>query len=885
MPPSGPLFAPAVVRAAANVAALRAEVAAAQAAGGRGPETCALASDLLDRIVNDVWQSLVEELGGADAPKFQQQVALVAHGGYGRRERAPFSDVDLMILHEPAATGMVAPLARRLLQDLFDAGMEVGQSVRTVSEAVRLASGDATIFSSLIDLRTLAGNPLLSDRLSAGLKRLARRVPQRLVTQLLEARREERDRYGQSVSLLEPNVKRSPGGLRDIQLVHWLQFVQASESAAAAAGVPETLTWQDAERLREAADFLMTLRIDLHLHAGRCADDLTRDEQVRVARQRGIADRGGVLGVERFMRDYFHHTGQVAHIVRSTSLRWRQPNSVQRWVEGLFGQRVDGLFLVGPQAVGVLPEARDRVAGSLSHCLRLVELSQVFGKPIDHATWEAVRAAAGPVDRDRAELPADAASALEDETRARFLALFDRPERLAEALRRLHEVGLLEQIIPEFRHARHLLQFNNYHKYTVDEHCLVAVERGVALGDEEGWLTTVWRQIRRKRPLLLALLIHDLGKGFVEDHSEIGARMARDVAARLMLPEDEARIVEFLVHRHLAMAHLAFRRDVDDPSLLVRFAVDVGSPEVLQMLAVLTAADVSAVGPGVWTRWKADLLGELYFRTLAYLDGESPSAAADRHRRGLDRLLEEWDPDDEVVRLARQLPSAYLRDTQPQRMMEELLQLAKLPPGGVFVGTRWQSDTSTVAITVGTSETVASGIFHRLTGGLTSQRLEILAADIHTLENGLVIDHFVVRDPDFVGEPPAERMQDIAAAIRSSLKADRAPTFARRLNPLAPRTNPAALKPVRVLCDNESSERSTIIEVFAHDSEGLLYCISRALYEAELSVSAAKIGTYLDQVVDAFHVTDRGGQKVTDPERLETVRRALEKAVAPAKRL
>jgi len=429
------------------------------------------------------------------------------------------------------------------------------------------------------------------------------------------------------------------------------------------------------------------------------------------------------------------------------------------------------------------------------------------------------------------------------------------------------------------------LQFNNYHKYTVDEHCLVAVERGVALGAGEGWLATVWRQIRRKRPLLVALLIHDLGKGFVEDHSEIGARMARDVAARLRLPEDEARIVEFLVHRHPAMAHLAFRRDVDDPSLLVRFAVDVGSPEVLQMLAVLTAADVSAVGPGVWTRWKADLLGELYFRTLAYLDGESPSAAADRHLRGLERLLEEWDPDDEVVKLARQLPSAYLRDTQPQRMMEELLQLAKLPPGGVFVATAWQSDTSTVAITVGTSETVAAGIFHRLTGGLTSQRLEILAADIQTLENGLVIDHFVVHDPDYVGAPPADRMQDIAAAIRSSLKADQAPIFARRLNPLAPRTNPAALKPVRVLCDNESSERSTIIEVFAHDSEGLLYSIARVLYEAELSVGAAKIGTYLDQVVDAFHVTDRSGQKVTDPERLENVRRALERAVAPAQQL
>jgi [protein-PII] uridylyltransferase len=459
--------------------------------------------------------------------------------------------------------------------------------------------------------------------------------------------------------------------------------------------------------------------------------------------------------------------------------------------------------------------------------------------------------------------------------------LFARPRRLGTALRRLHEVSALEVLIPEFAHARHLLQFNNYHKYTVDEHCIVAVERAAELQDDPGWLGDVWRQLNRKRPLLLALLIHDLGKGFVEDHSELGARLARDIAGRFELPEDEAEIVEFLVHKHLAMAHQAFRRNTADDSLVVRFARDVGSPEVLRMLAALTAADVAAVGPGVWTRWKADLLGDLYFRTLNTLDGESPSVSAERHRRALDDLLAGRDPADPVVQLARQLPSSYLHDTEPARTLEELAKLVRLEPKGLFIGTRWQPATGTVAITVAARESVASGIFHRLTGALTSQRLEILAADIHTLDQGLVLDHFVVHDPDYAGEPPAERLAEVADAIRAALRADASPSFMRRWNPFAPLPNPAAIVPARVRFDNESSAHATILEVFAHDSVGLLYAIARAIFEHGLSVRSAKIGTYLDQVVDAFHVTDESGRKVVDPERLATIRHSLERVAAP----
>ena len=212
-----------------------------------------------------------------------------------------------------------------------------------------------------------------------------------------------------------------------------------------------------------------------------------------------------------------------------------------------------------------------------------------------------------------------------------------------------------------------------------------------------------------------------------------------------------------LVLKHLSMAHLAFRRNVGDDSIVVRFAREVGSPEVLRMMSLLTAADVAAVGPGTWTKWKSDLLGDLHFRTLGYLDGEGPSAAADRTRRTLDGLLAGRSVDDTVARIARHLPASYLRHTPPETIVEELGRLARLSADGVFATARWQPETSTIAVTVGTREDVAAGVFHRVTGGLSSQRLEILTADIHTLDDGLVIDHFIVVDPDFAGEPPADR--------------------------------------------------------------------------------------------------------------------------------
>ena len=868
---AAPLFRPAVGRAAAAVVDLRTRIAAQHAAGGPGVSTCALATDLFDRIVLDVWEGVLAALPAAQAEGVRSGVALVAVGGFGRREMAPFSDVDLMLLHDAADRGLVAEVARQLMQDLFDAGLQVGHSVRTAAEACRLASGDATILSALFDLRTLAGRPELAANLAGRLRSLLRRGPRAHAARLVAARRDEAQKFGQTVALLEPNVKRSAGGLRDVQLVRWLALVLHEAESLDDLQLTGGMSRRDVEALKTAADFLMRVRNDLHLATGKAADELTRDQQLRIAQARGIESRGGLLGVERFMRDYFGHTRRVAQILEAVEQRGLRPSVVRRVATGVLGHRVEGLYLVGPRMVAAAPGCVDRVAGSLAAIVRLVELSLLYRMPIDPATWEAVREGVPALPRE-----ADAAA------RGVFLRLFTQVDGLADALRRLHEAGALEILIPQFAHARHLLQFNNYHKYTVDEHCILAVQRATEFVRDDGWLGSAWNELTRRRPLLLALLIHDLGKGFVEDHSEVGARIARDVAAAFELPADEAEIIEYLVLKHLSMAHLAFRRNTGDDSIVVAFARDVGSPEVLRLLALLTAADVSAVGPGTWTKWKADILGDLYFRTLGYLDGDGPSAAADRARKGLAALLADRPTDDPVVTLSRRLPASYLRDNPAERVVEELGRLARLPVDGIFAFARWQPETSTVRITVGTREGVAPGVFHRVTGAVTSQRLEILAADINTLDEGLVIDHFIVHDPDFAGEPPAERLTEIADAIRAALKADRAPEFTRRWNPFAPQTKPAASQPPRVLFDNESSKQATILEVFATDAPGLLYAVSKAIFEAELSVKAARIGTYLDQVVDAFHVTDRGGRKVTDPARLALIRRQIEAVIGAA---
>ncbi|MFM7249554.1 MAG: HD domain-containing protein, partial [Planctomycetaceae bacterium] len=571
---------PVVARATAAVAALRERIRADHAAGVAATACCARASDAYDDVVVAVWEAALETLPEEARAAAHGGVALAAIGGFGRRCMAPHSDIDLCLLHRPGVESHVPALARRLLQDLFDAGLDVGQSVRTADEALALAASDATVFTALLDARPLAGAASIVTDLAARLADLARADRPQAVRRLLEGRRMEVERHGGTMALLEPNVKRSAGCLRDVHLLRWLGAVLHDEPRLERLAERGILSGDDVRGVAAAEAFLLRARVELHLAAGRAADDLTRDEQPRIANAWGYAPRAGLLPVERFMQEFFGHTRHVASVLEALGPEEDATDVAPTAVR-------DGPFVVTDHHVAAVPGEAGRVADDPAAVVRLVDLAARHGLPLGRATWRAVRA--GRAGRDDG---ADAA------TVAAFLDLFERPASLAPSLRRLHEVGVLERIVPPFRHARDLLQFNNYHKYTVDEHCILAVERAAGWAADPGWLGDEWARLSRKRPLLVALLVHDLGKGFPEDHSILGARLADDVAARLGLPADEREIVTFLVLEHLTMAHLAFRRDADDDSLVVPFARRVGSPEVLRMLALLTAADVAAVGPG-----------------------------------------------------------------------------------------------------------------------------------------------------------------------------------------------------------------------------------------------------------------------------------------------
>jgi len=874
---AGPTFRNSLLAARDRLAEGRAKIQAQHEAGSPGIQVCVCLTDLVDAVVLDLFEAALTDLFPRDHEAVRTRVALVPQGGYGRRDMAPYSDVDLMILHAPGAEREVEPLAKRLMRDLFDAGLDVGHSVRTPDEACELAAADAAICTSLVESRLLAGNAKLLSTMMQKYQRRLRKHFKQTYAMIDHARREERQQYGETVYLLEPNVKRSRGGLRDMQLLRWIGFARFGTADPNGLQLLGELPLDDRRTIRVALEFLLRLRNELHFHAGKSKDVLDRAEQVRIAELFGYQGTEGLLPVEEFMREYFRHTKAVWSVASEFMASVRPGSRLAKALDVVFSHHIGRDYRVGPGEITATAQGLLKLRSNLGEVLRLMDLANVYNKRIAQPTWDTVRAV---VSSGEGEItPA---------TARYFLSILSQPARLGELLRRLHDLGMLEKLIPAFGHARCLLQFNEYHKYTVDEHCLVAVESATNFQYDSGPIGRVYRQIRQKRTVHLALLIHDLGKGFAEDHSELGLKIAEETAAFLRLPLRETETLKFLVHKHLLMSHLAFRRDTSDDQLVVRFAVEVGSPERLDMLLVLTAADFAAVGPGVWNNWKGEVLIDLYQQTMRHLAGDSPridTGEQVEQRRSTIRACLSHEPEADLAWYDQQvdaLPRTYLFASRPENLAAELRDLRSLQPGEVHARARYLPESNTIQFVVGTHEDITPGVFHKLTGTLGSQGLRILSAEINTLAGGLVLDRFYVSDPDYSEEPAASRLREVERALAESLRSPREelPAF-RRLWRSEAQIHRESLNqlPSRVSADNSTSDRYTILDIFARDRTGLLYTIARTLFELELSVSVAKIGTYLDQVVDVFYVTDFQGQKIADETRLGQITARLLAAI------
>jgi len=851
--------------------------------GASAVHTAALQSELFDTFVVSVLTEHLQTLAPDLRSSIEAHSALLAVGGSGRAEMCPYSDVDLLFLYAPAIKETFEPLAAQIQRDLWDCGLKLGASVRTLTDAITWARQEPQFATALVDARGLWGSETLVDQLQSRFRRTVVRARRtQFILDAVASRDKERTDFGATTQQLEPDLKRSLGGLRDLHLIRWIGFARYDAADIDSLRLHGAITMEESRRLVHAHEFLTGLRIDLHLAAGKEQDVLTREDQLRIARKRGIESTVAQLSVERFMQQYFQHSTAVADIARRFVARTR-PNPIgERFVRFVMSYRVDDIYYVGPEFIDIARRHRATALSTLEGILKLFMTAARYRVSVPPHLLELIKSRSWS---PPAQLSSEASHA--------FLALLRTAGKLGIALRGLYETGVLEAVLPCWQHIRCLLQFNQYHHFTVDEHTLQTIEAAELFLNDEGALGQAYREIHHKELLHLALLLHDAGKGYEEDHSELGRRLAEETANRLGLPDHQRDLVMFLVHRHLKMADLALRRDIGDRALLLKFIHEVGSPDALRMLFVMTAADITAVGPNTWNDWKAELLTTLYERTMLWLSGKShlfdesirlrqiqqqvvhlcsaaidPAAPTDPDRS--DSEANAWQQRIEMC------PAHYLLETAPARIAADMRVISALRPDEIHVEAQYDAETGTVEYRVITAEAIAAGCFHKLAGVLSAKRMQILTATICTTQDGIIIDALKVHDADHAGEIPEFRTEEVAGAIRKVLRGETdVQTLLKSRGRFAVNNSiqgPVSDLPLRVVVDNETSDRYTVIDVFAHDRPGLLYEITRALYVLKLSVVLAKIATHFDQVLDVFFVTDADGNKIHDGERLKSLR-------------
>jgi [protein-PII] uridylyltransferase len=841
--------------------------------GASGAEIIGAFSELVDGLIIGRYRNAVRQGDEKIAVAGSQHCCLVALGGYGRRELAPYSDIDLMFLFETEAGEAATGLSREVLHHLWDLGFQVGHSIRTIRDCLELAPTDLAIKTSLIEARYLAGSADLFQQFQRRyLGRIVTRGIENFLEKKMDERRREYEKFGETIYLLEPNVKKSKGGLRDLHVLQWVGMVKYQAPTIQDLTDRGILSRHDYAALVDAREFLWRVRALLHVHAGMAQEILSFDEQVWLAQVLGFEDRPHLLAVEQFMQQYYRHTMGLHEISVRFIDRCRGVSLWDRMAKLWPSPKVDGYFLVTGHDVTVPVELRPRVLGNPELLLRLFELAGAQRLKIDMTLLEDIHRHLDTLSDEAFRRP---------EVSRIFLRLLSGPGAIAPALEAMHRAHLLEKIIPVFATVRGLMQFNQYHKYTVDEHSLLAVAKCEGLAQEQSILGAVYREIRRKDLLHLAILLHDLGKGREEDHSEVGKAIAEETAGRLGFDDQETRTLVFLVHRHLLMAHTAFRRDPYDDKVMLGFAREVGTPEVLRKMIALTAADIAAVGPGVLTKWKESLLVELYLRTLPEVSGEREQGggiqqvAQVAHDLAQDRMLTALAVEPEWIESQLTLfPLRYLLGTPPSRIAVHLAALRMLQPGQVRVVSHFNDTLGASEYTVVTFHDLTPGIFSKIAGVMAAKGLQILDAQIMTRPDGIVVDTFHVTDPDYRGAPPADRPTSIAETIEHVLKnAETVEHLVARSGRLTSlRRLPANRQPTEVRIDNETSDGYTIIDVFADDRQGLLYVMTHAMFQLGLSVHASRISTRLDQVADVFYVTDQMGGKIEDPARLEAIR-------------
>jgi [protein-PII] uridylyltransferase len=850
----------------------------------QGGRCAARLTRMQDDLIRVIYTFAVSRLYPSQSPSEGERMAIVATGGYGRGLLAPGSDIDLLFLLPYKQTAWGEQVAEAILYCLWDMGLKVGHATRSIDDCIRLAQADMTIRTALLEARFLFGDRALFDEMVARFDReVVRGSAAEFVAAKLAEREERHRRSGQSRYLVEPNVKDGKGGLRDLHTLFWIAKyvyrVRDSEDLIAQ-GVFNRAEYR---LFRRCEDFLWAVRCNMHFVAGRAEERLSFDIQRSIARRLGYVERAGMRDVERFMKHYFLVAKDVGDLtaILCAGLESRQAKYVPMLNRVVARLRPRGRRVLRECPDFVIENSRINIADGEVFARNPVNLIRMFRLAQRHALAfhpDALHRAT------RSLKLIDKALRENRQANELFREILTARNNAEIVLRRMNESGVLGRFVPEFGHVVSMMQFNMYHHYTVDEHllrcigALAEIETGAK--PEYGLANDLIRTIQpgNREVLHVALFLHDIAKGRVEDHSVVGARIARQFGPRLGFSPAETETIAWLVENHLVMSTIAQSRDLSDRKTIENFSAIVQSLERMKLLTILTTADIRAVGPGVWNGWKAQLIRALYYETEPALTGGF--SEVDRARRvamaqaEFRAELTDWPAEDVDRYVARLYPAYWLKVELPRLVAHaQFVRAAERDGRSLATDVGFDAARGVTEITVLAPD--HPWLLSYLAGACAAAGANIVDAQIYTTTDGMALDTIAISREFERDEDEGRRGSRITAGIEKALQGDlRLPEVAIKRSLPKGRIGAFAIEP-EVIINNHWSNRYTVIEISGLDRPGLLYELTATLSKLNLNIASAHVATFGERAVDVFYVTDLMGAKISSPTRTAAIKRAL----------
>lgn len=844
-------------------------------------DTLSLYSLNIDDLILTLYQR-ADWLFQESHPSKSTRCALFALGGYGRREMNIRSDIDLLFVYKDKPEDYLTALTDAILYVLWDVGLEVGSAARSLKDCKEMMKEDVATQTSYLDARYLAGDKQIAEEF---LKLVWSEYSSKSGTQEFLAKKnkenEERlKRFGGSVYILEPNLKESEGGLRDFQTLLWFGKAILQVDTLEDLVEKKVLTTGALKELIDARNFLWEVRNALHFRVLKKNDQLTFQFQEEIAKELGFKDENGVLAVEKFMQTYYQHAANIKRITHfAVSAMIEAPEKRLKLVSKKITEHLDNAFAVAEGQIFI--KEMDLFEKDPLNLMRVFDWAQQKNLDIEEGTRRGVTKHLYLVNAEYIQ---------RSDVNGILKKMFGEMKGLGRILHLMHDLRFLDRLIPEFGEVLYRVQHDAYHIYTVDTHSIVAVEELSKLKEgkyeaEFPLYKQVLGETARHDLLSWGVFFHDVGKGRGKNHSIVGAEMALRAAQRMGYSDKDAETIEFLVKSHLLMPHLAQRRDLDDANLIIQFAKSMQHMDNLNMLFILTWADIRAVGPDVWTPWKGTLLSELYNRTRRVLESgsftqERVNQLASEVKKSALALVGDRVPTEEVQDYLENMPVKYFLGNSPQEIADHLY-LAQEAKQEQHLVCRIQSHekdnvNEMLLFTVSTP-----GLLAKVAGILSANDLNILDAKQSVSKQGWAL--LTVRFTDSQGQMLKEdrRWEPLKRDLSNVLENRErvASLIEGRKKPSWMQKKIARAIPSSVEVDNDVSAYYTVIDIYTQDRMGLLYEVLTALSNLGLYVDVSKISTKVDQVADVFYVKDIFGQKITQSEKLRRIQAELLKVV------